>query len=136
MMKENLLCSALALLLALTSGTELYAQNDQYDVIEELENLQRADQLPRYRSGEYIGQISSYDRTGGNDDGFDGTYSFIRKESGNLVIADLQGPGVVNRIWTPTPTDDTMAAQRPTCGGLVGDPDVARGSGLQRATIG
>lgn len=108
-MKENLLCSALALLLALTSGTELYAQNDQYDVIEELENLQRADQLPRYRSGEYIGQISSYDRTGGNDDGFDGTYSFIRKESGNLVIADLQGPGVVNRIWTPTPTDDTMA---------------------------
>src|SRR5690606_12588133 len=68
-----------------------------------------SDLLPTYRSGEYIGQISSYDRTGGNDDGFDGTHSFIRKENGHLVIADFQGPGVVNRIWTPTPTDDTLA---------------------------
>ncbi|MGO1788247.1 MAG: glycoside hydrolase family 172 protein [Sphingobacterium sp.] len=109
MMKGTALFYPVALLIALFSTAELHGQRQKYDVIQELENMQRADQLPLYRSGEYIGQISSYDRTGGNDDGFDGTYSFIRKENGHLVIADLKGPGVVNRIWTPTPTDDTMA---------------------------
>ncbi|HEX8667989.1 MAG TPA: glycoside hydrolase family 172 protein [Allosphingosinicella sp.] len=52
--------------------------------------------------------VTSYDRTGGNDDGFNGTYSFVRKEAEGLVIADLKGPGVVTRIWTPTPTDDAV----------------------------
>ena len=52
--------------------------------------------------------VSSYDRTGGNDDGFSGKYSFIRKEGDALVIADLKGPGVIYRIWTPTPTDDYL----------------------------
>ena len=32
----------------------------------------------------------------------------MRKEAGGLVIADLKGPGVVYRIWTPTPTDDMV----------------------------
>ena len=48
---------------------------------------------------------SSYDRTGGNDDGFSGKYSYVRKEGDALVIAELKGPGVIQRIWTPTPTD-------------------------------
>lgn len=52
--------------------------------------------------------ISSYDRTGGNDDGFSGKYSFVRKEGDGLVLADLKGPGVITRIWTPTPTDDPI----------------------------
>ena len=30
----------------------------------------------------------------------------MRKEAGGLVLADLKGPGVIYRIWTPTPTDD------------------------------
>ena len=25
-----------------------------------------------------------------------------------MVIADLEGPGIIQRIWTPTPTNDTM----------------------------
>lgn len=75
----------------------------------ELQQLNRIDLLPAYRTNQVVEQISSYDRTGGNDDGFDGTYSYIRKENGKLVLADLEGPGVVNRIWTPTPTDDTLS---------------------------
>ena len=55
-----------------------------------------------------VGMISSYDRTGGNDDGFSGKYSFIRKEPGGLVLADLEGPGVITRFHTPTPTDDIV----------------------------
>ncbi|MCB1122698.1 MAG: DUF2961 domain-containing protein [Verrucomicrobiae bacterium] len=53
--------------------------------------------------------FSSYDRTGGNDDGFSGTYSYIRKEEEGLVLAELEGPGAIYRIWTPTPTDDIFA---------------------------
>jgi len=45
--------------------------------------------------------VSSYDRTGGNDDGFNGIYSFVRKEENDLVIFEEQGPGVIRRIWTP-----------------------------------
>jgi Protein of unknown function (DUF2961) len=68
----------------------------------------RIDQLPRLRSFVKVGSVSSYDRTGGNDDGFSGKYSFIRKEEDALVIAELQGPGVITRIWTPTPNDSPL----------------------------
>jgi hypothetical protein len=43
--------------------------------------------------------FSSYDRTGGNNDGFAGTYSKIREENGNSVIAEMEGAGCINRIW-------------------------------------
>lgn len=76
-------------------------------LIDELETLYKPSLLPQYREG-IVEQESSYDRTGGNDDGFDGTYSYIRKEGKNLVLADYKGPGVINRIWTPTPTKDTI----------------------------
>ncbi|WP_207430899.1 glycoside hydrolase family 172 protein [Sabulibacter ruber] len=82
-----------------------YAQNDNYR--KELLNLADVSRLPMYRSGT-MEQLSSYDRTGGNDDGFSGKYSAIRKEPEGLVMADLKGPGVVNRIWTPTPEVDTV----------------------------
>lgn len=72
------------------------------------EALSRLDRLAEYKPALEVGCVSSYDRTGGNDDGFSGKYSFVRKEGDALVIADLQGPGVIYRIWTPTPTDDWM----------------------------
>lgn len=84
------------------------AQSDPYDWDKEIRTLARPDLLPRYRTG-YVEEISSYDTTGGNDDGFSGRYSYIRKENGKLVLADLKGPGVINRIWTPTPTQDTIS---------------------------
>ncbi|MFQ6098447.1 MAG: hypothetical protein ACE5O2_12045, partial [Armatimonadota bacterium] len=38
-------------------------------------------------------QASSYDRTGGNDDGFSGKYSVLRVEGNERVIFDEKGPG-------------------------------------------
>ncbi|MCX6567968.1 MAG: DUF2961 domain-containing protein, partial [Candidatus Aminicenantes bacterium] len=73
-----------------------------------IEELARLDLLPRLKQSVTVGLVSSYDRSGGNDDGFSGKYSFIRKEAGGLVLADLEGPGVIYRIHTPTPTDDII----------------------------
>jgi hypothetical protein len=80
-----------------------------YKWSDELELMKRIDLLPVYRTGQHVEQISSYDRTGGNDDGFSGKYSFLREENGQLVLVDLKGPGVIQRIWTPTPTNDTLS---------------------------
>ena len=69
--------------------------------------LHQIDQLPRYKNQvASIGMFSSYDRKGANDDGFNGTHSFFRKEAGGLVIAEMKGPGAITRIWTPTPSED------------------------------
>ncbi|MEO5822843.1 MAG: glycoside hydrolase family 172 protein [Vicinamibacteraceae bacterium] len=73
-----------------------------------IDALARLDLLPRFKPSVAVGMVSSYDRTGGNDDGFSGKHSFLRKDPEGLVIADLKGPGVVYRIWTPTPTDDVV----------------------------
>ena len=73
-----------------------------------LQELCRLDQLPTLRESAKTGSVSSYDRTGGNDDGFSGKYSFVRKDPEGLVLADLSGPGVIYRVWTPTPTDDVL----------------------------
>lgn len=43
--------------------------------------------------------FSSYDRTGGNDDGFAGTYSQLRVENGNSILAEATGSGYISRIW-------------------------------------
>ena len=81
----------------------------QVTTLSELQRLSDISKLPEYVEGTFIKQESSYDRTGGNDDGFSGRYSFLRKhEGGGLVIFDAKGQGVIERIWTPTPTDDTL----------------------------
>lgn len=73
-----------------------------------IQELYRLDRLAVLRESTHVASISSYDRTGGNNDGFGGQYSFVRKEKDGLVLADLEGPGVIYRIWTPTPTDDML----------------------------
>jgi hypothetical protein len=73
-----------------------------------LADLYRLDRLPLLKDSVKVGSVSSFDRTGGNDDGFSGKYSFVRKDPEGLVLADLQGPGVIYRVWTPTPTEDTL----------------------------
>lgn len=82
-----------------------FSQADFYQW--ELQNFSDISGLPEYRTGN-MHQLSSYDRTGGNDDGFSGKYSYIRKEGNNLIVADIKGAGVINRIWTPTPSKDTI----------------------------
>ncbi|MHB8054892.1 MAG: glycoside hydrolase family 172 protein [Candidatus Aminicenantales bacterium] len=73
-----------------------------------IEALARPDLMALLDPTATVGMVSSYDRTGGNDDGFSGAYSFVRKEDGGLVLADLEGPGIITRIHTPTPTDDIV----------------------------
>lgn len=73
-------------------------------VVDAMENLAMPYTLPRLRAVT-VGGESSYDRTGGNDDGFSGKYSFLRKEGDLLIIADLKGPGVLQRFHSPTPTE-------------------------------
>ena len=106
-MKINLKKISVFLSAILLAGSYAVAQNS-YRWTDELELLKRVDKLPEYRTGSYVEQFSSYDRTWGNDDGFAGTYSFLRKEGDKLVIAEMEGPGVINRIWTPTPTDNML----------------------------
>lgn len=72
------------------------------------ETLSRLDRLPAFKTSVRIGSVSSYDRSGGNDDGFSGKYSFVRKDAEGVVLADLKGPGVIYRVWTPTPTEDVL----------------------------
>jgi hypothetical protein len=80
-----------------------------HSLADELRAFYDISRLPEYLDSTYCAQVSSYDTTGNNDDGFSGTYSFLkRNEDGSLVIFDQKGSGVINRIWTPTPTEDTL----------------------------
>ena len=103
-MRTNLFISIVTFVAILFPRT---VEAQAYSLESELEHLYKLEQLPHYRAG-VIEQVSSYDTTGLNNDGFSGTYSYIRKEGDKLILADLKGPGVINRIWTPTPTTDTI----------------------------
>lgn len=60
----------------------------------------RLDRLPVIDTAGKAGLISSYDRTGGNDDGFNGTHSALYvDDNGEHVIFDREGPGVVYTLW-------------------------------------
>jgi len=83
--------------------------SDTVSLASELKPYYDIGDLPAYRTQTVAGQISSYDTTGGNDDGFSGKYSYLRKlPDSSLIIFDVQGPGVINRIWTPTPSEDSL----------------------------
>ena len=89
--------------------TAITKENDTITTGKILASLYDIEQLPRYLTNTLSGQVSSYDITGGNDDGFSGKNSFIRRNAdSSLVIFDVKGSGVINRIWTPTPTEDTL----------------------------
>lgn len=94
-----------SLFAALLFTMQSFAQSDYYKW--ELQNLSDISRLAEYCVGK-MQQLSSYDRSGGNDDGFSGKYSYIRKEGNDLVLADIKGAGIINRIWTPTPSNDTI----------------------------
>jgi hypothetical protein len=93
--------SAAAILasLLLTFSTSLFSQQASIGP----DALLRLDLLPQLKTQVFTGMFSSYDRTGGNDDGFSGKYSYLRKEGDNLVIAEMNGPGVIYRMHMPGP---------------------------------
>lgn len=80
-----------------------------HNLADELKALYDISLLPNYLDNSQVAQISSYDTTGGNDDGFSGKYSFLKRNpDSTLVIFQVKGKGVINRIWTPTPNTDTL----------------------------
>jgi hypothetical protein len=63
------------------------------------EHYRRLDALPTLPVGVRTLQFSSFDRTGGNDDGFSGRFSCLRAAPEGCVIAERQGAGEVASIW-------------------------------------
>ncbi|MBD0378782.1 DUF2961 domain-containing protein [Paenibacillus sedimenti] len=57
------------------------------------------ERLPELASGTKTRQFSSYDRSGGNNDGFEGTYSCLSQSAVGCVIAESSGPGEIESIW-------------------------------------
>ncbi|WP_431879078.1 glycoside hydrolase family 172 protein [Amycolatopsis sacchari] len=55
--------------------------------------------LAQLRPGAQLKQFSSFDRTGNNDDGFNGTYSCLRQDDEGCVIAESLAPGEISSIW-------------------------------------
>ena len=60
-----------------------------------LERLHRLEHLPRLERA-HTSMESSWDRSGGNDDGYD----FKRVEGDRNVLLDVSGPGCIHRIYT------------------------------------
>ena len=57
-------------------------------------------QWPLLQIGTESRYFSSFDRAGGNDDGFRGTYSALYvDEKGEHVIFDAEGPGCLRTLW-------------------------------------
>ena len=97
------------LTILLTFAALVYGQPKNISVATELKRLYDIRQLPQYVSGTHVWEKSSYDTTGGNDDGFSGKYSFARKNpDSTLILFEAKGKGVINRIWMPTHNDDTL----------------------------
>jgi hypothetical protein len=60
-------------------------------------------------------QFSSFYRTGGNNDGFEGRYSCLRTTAQGCVIAERSGAGEVAAIWfTRDKGDQTATGDSPT----------------------
>ncbi len=75
---------SLVTLLILTAAIVIPARsqpvNAQVRPLTGVAELHRLDALPAFKQSIKVGSVSSYDRTGGNDDGFSGKHSFLRKE--------------------------------------------------------
>ncbi len=108
MLRLRLLPIATIAIVIICANNSATAQK-QITLTDELKQLTDISLLPQYRTNTYVAETSTYDRTGGNNDGFAGTYSYIRRNAdSSLVMFDVTGCGVINRFATPTPTDDTL----------------------------
>ena len=112
MFTEEMSSRNLLLIIFILSTSICFSQKSSHDAIDIeyfLKQFYDFSTLPAYEENTYCSEVSTYDRTGLNNDGFSGTYSFIRRNAdSSLVIFEQKGPGVINRFWTPTPTNDTL----------------------------
>ena len=88
-------CLGVGLLLLALPGAEAQNRGTAHflNALVDFENLARTEFTE-------TGMLSTWDRSGANDDGF--RPEWVRPD-GVYVIADLQGPGVVTRMWTARP---------------------------------
>jgi hypothetical protein len=63
------------------------------------EVYRQLDRLPELTRGVETMQFSGFDRTGGNNDGFEGTYSCLRQGAEGCVLAEAAGAGEIQSIW-------------------------------------
>ena len=61
--------------------------------------MQQFDRLPYLKLDTMGGQQSSYDRTGGNSDGFGASNYLYIDSYGDKVMLDLKGPGAIYCLW-------------------------------------
>jgi hypothetical protein len=98
------------LLLVLSSLVPIQTMADR---LYGLERMERFDLLPLLHEGTQVRQVSSHDRSGGNDDGFSGDYSALYiDENDEYVMFDEIGSGCLYRFWmtygsTPTNYPDS-----------------------------
>jgi hypothetical protein len=96
----RLLVSAFTVSAALTAG----AQDAAAPV--GLAAIAAFDRYPLIEDDAQMLYVSSYDRAGGNDDGFKGTYSALSVDArGEHVIFDARGPGCVYTLWFTSRVD-------------------------------
>jgi D-arabinan exo alpha-(1,3)/(1,5)-arabinofuranosidase (non-reducing end) len=113
LMRTIKLCLFLGMVTLLTQTGCAQNTLTYIDLIDRLSDMEYLATLPQ--PGEECRQWSSYDRasqysekTGtyvnwdANSDGFNGK-GWIRKENGKLVLAEIDGPGCIWRIWSATP---------------------------------
>jgi hypothetical protein len=112
--KNTLLLPALALGLVLLCGSLRAAQQEltYVDLVKRLTDLEHLAIVPA--PGEQCAQWSSYDRRS-RYDAATGKYidwdangdgnGIIRKEGDKLVLAEMEGPGCIWRIWSATPKE-------------------------------
>lgn len=63
------------------------------------DSYRHPERMTEIDTGARTRQYSSYDRSGGNDDGFVGTYSCLRSTDAGCVIAEHVGAGEIDSIW-------------------------------------
>ncbi len=89
------------LIIILSSGSSsVSSQSEEQPItfstlMNQLVDLDRIFLKPEYT----IGMFSSYDRQGGNRDG----NGYLFKEDDRYVIAEMEGPGAITRIWSSNP---------------------------------
>ncbi|MBM7494479.1 hypothetical protein JOD64_005701 [Micromonospora luteifusca] len=69
----------------------------------------RLDRLAELPDGPRAYQFSSFDRAGGNDDGFSGQYSCLRTGADGCVLAEAAGAGEIDSIWFTRDEGDVSA---------------------------
>jgi len=116
-MRDNAAVSQLMVGLTLVAALTLFgtrgvlAEPLSYaDLVDRLTNFERLAELPA--AGEKLMQWSSYDRSSRYDEA-SGEYTgwshnadgggIIRTEEGKQVLGEMQGPGVIWRIWSAKP---------------------------------